>query len=147
MADIGRPTVMTPETINKLEEAFSNGASDKEAIFLANISSATFYAYCQENPDFSERKEALKDMIKYKARMNIARAVETGDRPMSQWYLERKVKEEFSPRGELTGALGVDLIPNNSAEIKAITEKLNEIYRSTGISSDGGATNAVDTEA
>ena len=108
---VGRPTVMTDETLQKLEEAFSNGATDKEAIFIANISSATFYAYCKDNPEFSERKEALKDMPKYRAKKNIVGKITDGDVPTSQWYVERKVKEEFSTRndvnlsGELTSKI------------------------------------------
>ena len=98
---VGRPTVMTPEIISKLEEAFSIGATDKEAIFVANISSTTFYKYCQENPEFAERKERLKDMPKYKARKNIVDKINSGDVPTSQWYAERKAKEEFSNRTDL----------------------------------------------
>lgn len=101
MEDVGRPTVMTEETIRILEEAFSNGATDKEAIFLANISSSTFYAYCKEYPEFSERKESLKDMPKYQARKNIVKKINDGDVTTSQWYAERKMKEEFSNRTDL----------------------------------------------
>ena len=32
--DTGRPTVMTPETINKLEQAFSLGCSDKRLAYM-----------------------------------------------------------------------------------------------------------------
>jgi hypothetical protein len=99
--EIGRPTVMTPEALLILEDAFSVGASDKEAIFLANISSSTFYAYCKDHPEFSERKEALKDMPKYRARKNIVGKINEGDVPVSQWYAERKAKEEFSNRTDL----------------------------------------------
>lgn len=101
MDEGGRPTVMTPETIQKLEEAFSVGATDKEAIFIANISSSTFYAYCKEHPEFSERKEALKDMPKYMARKNIVNKIKDGDVPTSQWYAERKGKDEFSNRTDM----------------------------------------------
>jgi hypothetical protein len=128
--EVGRPTIMTPETISKLEEAFLNGASDKEAIFLANISSSTFYAYCQDNPDFSERKEALKDMVKYQARQNIVNAINNGDKPLSQWYLERKAKSEFAQRQEHTGeeggaikVTGIEMIiPNVKDNITTDTE-------------------------
>ena len=101
MEGVGRPTVMTPEVIAKLEEAFSYGATDKEAIFLANISKDAFYDYCKAHPDFSERKEALKDMPKYRARRNIVNKINEGDVPTSQWYAERKAKEEFSNRTDL----------------------------------------------
>ncbi len=108
-ADTGRPSVMTAETIAKLEEAFTHGATDKEAAFIAGIGARTLYDYCQENEEFSQRKEALKDMVKYQARMNIAKAINAGDKPLSQWYLERKGKDEFSSRTENTGADGTPL--------------------------------------
>lgn len=102
----GRPKVMKESVLQKLEEAFSNGASDKEAIFIAGISSATFYSYCQAHPEFLERKEQLKDMIKYQARKNIKNKIFDGDLDTSRWYSERKMKEEFSTRSELTGSEG-----------------------------------------
>ncbi len=107
---LGRPSVMTEEVIRKLEEAFIIGASDKEACFVANISMSTLYDYCKANPDFSERKEDLKDRPKYLARKNIADAIITGDKTLSQWYLERKVKSEFAQRNEHTGEEGKPLM-------------------------------------
>lgn len=101
MSDVGRPTVMTDDVIAKLEDAFSVGATDKEAIFVANISKDAFYDYCKLHPEFTERKEALKDMPKYKARKNIVNKINEGDVSTSQWYAERKVKEEFSTRNDL----------------------------------------------
>jgi len=146
MARDGRPTVMTESTLRKLEEAFLNGATDKEAIFQANIASSTFYDYCKENPDFAERKEDLKDQVKYRARRNIAKAIEEGDKSLSQWYLERKVKEEFSQRVEQTGAEGGAIQVESSDEIKKLTEQINAIHRSTNIRSNGGATGIVGDE-
>lgn len=147
MADVGRPTVMTPETIAKLEEAFLNGATDKEAIFQANISSATFYNYCEKNPDFLERKEALKDQVKYRARRNIVKAIEEGDKTLSQWYLERKVKGEFAQRTENTGAEGGPIQVENGPEIADLTKKLNDLYRGTGIPGNGESSSALDDKA
>jgi len=143
MAKDGRPTVMTPETIAKLEEAFLNGASDKEAIFQANIGSSTFYEYCKENPNFAERKEDLKDQVKYRARKNIVQAIEGGDKTLSQWYLERKVKEEFSPRVEQTGKEGGAIQVESTDEIKKLTDQLNAIHRGNGIPSNGESSGVV----
>ena len=103
----GRPTVVTGEVLRQLEEAFSVGATDREACFLADISESTLYLYQQENPGFSERKEALKEMPKYKAKKNVVGAIEKGDVQQSNWYLERKGKDDgFSSRTELTGQNG-----------------------------------------
>jgi len=112
MADVGRPTIMTDDVVNKLEEAFSNGATDLEACFLANISKQTLYNYQENHPEFVDRKEALKEMIKYQAKKNIKDKILEGDIQQSNWWLERKGKDEgFNQRQELTGKDGDNLIP------------------------------------
>lgn len=98
----GRPTVMTEEVIAKLEEAFANGATDLQACFLANISKDSLYRYIQEHPEFSDRKEALKDMIAYRAKLKVKHDIESelGSKT-AQWYLERKDKD-FKNKTDLT---------------------------------------------
>jgi hypothetical protein len=95
---VGRPTVMTEAMIGKLEMLFAQGLSDREACLIADINPSTLYDYCNEHPDFSERKELLKDKPKIQAKLNVAEAIENKDVDMSKWYLERKAKEEFSPK-------------------------------------------------
>ena len=130
MNEVGRPTVMTQEVIEKLEEAFSIGATDKEACFLAKISMATLYNYCQDKKEFLERKEALKDMVKYQARKNVAEAIQEGDKPLSQWYLERKAKDEFSQKTEQDLNVTLpkpidDVSENNSVQEDKTTQETN----------------------
>ncbi len=48
-------------------------------------------------------------MPKYTAKKNIIAKINTGSVFESQWYLERKSKEEFSTRNELTGKDGESL--------------------------------------
>lgn len=107
----GRPTSMTPETINKLEQAFSLGCSDLEACLFANIGKTTLYNYQNEHPEFVERKEQLKESLVLKARNVIASALNHEDENTAKWYLERKKKAEFSTRQELTGEDGAALQP------------------------------------
>lgn len=97
---VGRPTLMTPETINKLEEVFGIGGSDKEACFYANISHQTLYNYQEEHPEFVERKEALKERPILKARQTIVKALENPEE--AKWYLERKSKKEFGRNIDVT---------------------------------------------
>lgn len=129
---VGRPTVMTDETLSKLEEAFLNGASDKEACFIANISTQSLYDYQKLNPEYAERKEGLKDMPKYQAKKNIVEAIKDKNLTTSQWYAERKIKDEFAVRSELSGTGGKDLIPQPELSdeqynriIRTRAEKLN----------------------
>ena len=106
----GRPKAMTEEALSKIEEAFSNGATDLEACFLANISKDTLYRYQNDHPEFSERKQALKDMIKFQAKKVVANAIKRGDKQQANWWLERKAKNEgFSSRQEITGPDGKEL--------------------------------------
>lgn len=103
----GRPTKMTEATLGKLEEAFAFGASDKEACFYADINPDTLYEYQKKYPKFTERKEALKQLPILKARKTIVDSL--SDPKNAQWYLERKAKQEFALRQEVTGADGEQL--------------------------------------
>ena len=116
----GRPTVMTPEVLRKLEEAFAIGASDKEACFYADIAPSSLYLYQEEHPEFSERKDALKQRPVLLARQTVMKSMET-DPQTARWYLERRRKEEFASRQELTGAdgerLGVGLDADQAEQL------------------------------
>lgn len=117
--DTGRPTVMTPETMKLLEEAFLIGASDAEACLKANIGMATLYKYQNDHPDFIERKQELKENLTYRARQVIANKIKDNDGETAKWYLERKKKAEFSTRQELTAEDGKALMP--TIEITPVT--------------------------
>lgn len=101
MADTGRPTVMDKLTLQKLEEAYSNDATDVQACFLANIAPATLYNYQKEHPEFIERKHALKDMTAYQAKIVVRESIVNNDKETSKWYLEKKEKS-FKPKQDIT---------------------------------------------
>ena len=103
----GRKTIITKETVDKLEEIFLIGGTDLEACSYANISSATLYNYQNKNPAFLERKDRLKENPFIKARQTVVKALENPQH--AQWYLERKKKSEFASRQEHTGADGKEL--------------------------------------
>lgn len=91
-----RPTVMKEAVLTKLEEAFALGCTDLEASLYANIAPATLYNYQDKNPGFLERKEQLKMNPVLKARRTVVEAL--ADPVIAMKYLERKKKDEFSPR-------------------------------------------------
>lgn len=105
----GRPSVMTKDTLQKLESAFLFGFSDREACLYAEIAPATLYKYCKENTGFSERKELLKEQPKMRAKIKVVQAIEKGDTKMARWYLERKDKEEFGTTQAIELSGGIDL--------------------------------------
>lgn len=111
----GRPTLMTEETINKLEEVFALGGTDKEACFYAGISHQTLYSYQEKHPEFVERKEALKEKPILKARNTLVNALNIPEYALK--FLERKKKDEFSTRSEVTGQDGKPVVVVVPAEI------------------------------
>ncbi len=106
---MSRPTVMTPEVIAKLEEAFAWGCTDVEACLWAGIAEPTLYLYQDKNPKFIERKKALKETPVLLSRKAVVNAIKKGDRVTAKAYLDRKKKDEFSTRSEVTGKDGKDL--------------------------------------
>jgi hypothetical protein len=106
---VGRPTVITPEVLAKLEYAFSIGATDIEASAFAGISKDTLYYYAERNPAFSDRKEALKQNPILKAKQTLVRSLNQPEYALK--YLERKKRDEFALRVENTGADGQPLNP------------------------------------
>lgn len=96
----GRPTVMTDEVIRKLEDAFSNGATDIQACFYADISKTAFYNYQQEHPEFLERKEGLKAQLGLIAKNVLGKAIRGGDANKASWYLERKESDEYGNKNK-----------------------------------------------
>ena len=89
-SNAGRPTVMTPEAIRKLEDAFTWGCTDLEACCYANVSKTALYEYCQKNEEFAERKETLKNQPVMKARRIINSSLDDGDIITANKVIDRK---------------------------------------------------------
>jgi hypothetical protein len=85
----GRPSLMTEATVRKLEEAFLLGCTDREAAFAAGIAPSTLYKYCEDHPEFLERKETLKKRPVFMARKVVVNALENNDIGTAHRVLER----------------------------------------------------------
>ena len=118
---------LTEDTIRKLEEAFSIDASVKEACYYADISTDTYYRWIKEFPELSDKLERLREKPVLKARQTVVKSLDNPDYAFK--YLERKKKDEFSPRHELTGKDGNPI--ETSYEVK-----LNEIRNEYGNKGD-----------
>lgn len=124
---VGRPTIMTPEVVNKLEEAFLLGCSDIEACFYAKISKQTLYNYQDAHPEFVDRKEELKNNPTFIARRTVVNDIATNS-DLALKYLERKKKDEFSTKSESDITTKGQPINLNAKDM--------EILKNAGISSD-----------
>lgn len=122
--------------VDKLEQAFCNDMNVLEACLYADISRATFYRHFPEGCEQRERFETLRGTLKLQAKTHVAGLIKGGDKQMLQWWLERRGKDEFSPRVESTGAGGEPLNPGGAAPpvvltteeaAKAYADKMREV--------------------
>ena len=93
---IGRRKVVTSEKLQKLREAFLMGFSDREACVYSGISKSTLYNFQEQYPEFLDQKETWKAYPTFIARKTIFEAL-SKDIKIAQWYLERKLPNEFGP--------------------------------------------------
>jgi hypothetical protein len=104
---MGRPTVMTKETLNKLEDAYLSDATHLEAALYAGISEKTLHDYRKSHPEFSQRIDTLRGMTGLKAKVNLRKSIEDGDKHDSKWWLERK-DPEFKNKSEVKADIEVN---------------------------------------
>ena len=119
----GRPIVLTPEVVSKLEMAFSIDSTVTEACAFAEISRESFYRHLKINPTFSDRIEQLRQKPMLKARNVIIGALDDPD--TAKWYAERKAKNEFSTRQELAAPGGSPLLEPDPETKK----KIDKIFK------------------
>lgn len=148
-SNAGRPTVMTKETLQKLEAAWNIGATDKIACASAGIAESTLYNYIVEHPEYMEVKEHCKSQIAIQALNNAAQAMQgknwKGDPystdaaecskialETSKWALTHgKYKADFAERTEVTGADGESLAPIikyvTKEEVEEVDKHIDEV--------------------
>lgn len=123
---IGRPTIMTPEILEKLREGFLMGFTDKEACLYADIGESTLYDYQKDNPDFSEQKELFKLNPVFKARKTIYDEIEKGNTKIAMWFLERKKRDEFGKTVDFKPIVDIEEELNKLERMNTDYEKLAE---------------------
>lgn len=102
---MARPTKMTPEVLKKLEDAYLCDATHLQAARYAGISEPTLHDYKNKHPEFSKRIEDLRGMTTFKAKLNIKKAIDGGDKNDSKWHLERR-DPEYQPKSKQEVTVG-----------------------------------------
>jgi hypothetical protein len=105
---IGRPTVMTETCVGKLEEAFLHGCNDTEACLYADISRSSLYDYIERNPDFTDRKETLKQSPLMRARVILSQALDDKDLATANRVIDRKEGSKVTVEGLTVNIIGKD---------------------------------------
>ena len=87
---LGRPTKMTAEVVEKLEDALKFGSSVTEACYLSGVSRDFFYQHYQSNQDFSDKMERARGWLSIQAKHTLANSILNGDVKSSIWLLDKK---------------------------------------------------------
>jgi len=94
---MGRPTVLTPEVLNKLETALAAGFGVTASCYYSGISKSVFYERKALDKDFASKMRLAEEFSTYQARQVILNAINQGNVKAAQWWLERKARVEFAP--------------------------------------------------
>lgn len=129
-----KPIKLTREVVNKLENAFSLDSTVGEACFYAGISRQSYYNWIVYWPKLKERFDSLRQKPMLKARQTIVSSLDNPDYAFK--YAERKKKDEFSLRTEISGPDGekiegvtVEIITNNKKQDEIKPESDNSISK------------------
>ena len=126
----------------KLEQAFAIGCTDEEACIVAGISKGTLYGYIEQDPDFHERKEELKQFPVIKAKHSVVSRLKK-DVATSKWYLERKTKEFKPPDRQGNLILNqLNILTDNQLKDR-LANKLNKLFLKGPDNGDNEADNVI----
>lgn len=125
----GRPTVVTPDVLAKLNDAFAFCYSDIEACLYAGISVDALYDYQKKNPQFAKRKEMLRKTPNLKAKKTLVENV--GELSQARWWAEHKMSDEFGTKNTIAIEDNTDqgeLDEANTALVNEFEEKMRVNY-------------------
>lgn len=112
----GAPSLMDdPKIQADLLVAAALGANNEACCAYAKVSTSTFYSYITDHPEFSEQMEQKKNEPYLAALQSVVRSMQE-DPKLALKFLERRHKDEFSLRREMTGADGAKLFEGMSDE-------------------------------
>lgn len=100
------------EVIELLKPFFKLGMNVNKACASAGIPQSTVQTWIGEDDLLRLKIEVWQKEITISALKAKKKAIERGDKFEAGWWLERKEKDDFSLRQEMTGKDGKDLVPS-----------------------------------
>ncbi|MBI1833361.1 MAG: hypothetical protein HYR90_00900 [Candidatus Andersenbacteria bacterium] len=91
----------------KCKEVWAFGGNDAEAAFYAEVSKDSISRYLKAHDDVRELRDRLKEQPVLRARKTVVENL--SDPHIAFRYLERKRKDEFAERQEVSGELRIGL--------------------------------------
>lgn len=92
--------------VSALIGGFQRDLNVEEACLEAGIAKDTFYNWFNASDEFANRITKAKQRLKVHAKKVIADKVMSNDFEAAKWWAERRLKDEFSHRQEMTGKDG-----------------------------------------
>ena len=96
----GRPTKLTDEVRRKIEEVAALDGSVEEMAYYSGVHRTTLYNWLQEDKDFFDRIQELRERPILKARQTVVKHLEDPNNAFK--YLEKKRRKEFGQNIDVT---------------------------------------------
>lgn len=109
-----------------LKACFNRDYTDEQACRSAGINKTTYYDWCNKSNEFYEIMEAAKDNFINKAKGILYDKLEDKDTDAAKFVLERREKNRYSRRQELTGEDGKDIDQSGDA-LRRIAENTSKL--------------------
>lgn len=99
----------------------------------ANVSRMTYYRWYNEDPDFREKADDIKELQKDFAESLILKKMKEGDTTMIIFYAKTQMKDRgYTERKEITGKDGEDLIKGKEIDITKLSDEERKILLRLG---------------
>ncbi len=97
------------------------------------ISTVTFYNWYNEDSNFAEKIDEIRELAKDAVESKIYKKIDEGDTTMLIFYAKTKMKDRgYVERQEVTGADGKNLIEQQAVDLSTLTEEQRKVLLSIG---------------
>jgi hypothetical protein len=122
------------EKADLLAALAANSGIVASACRAANVSRMTYYRYYNEDPDFKEKADDVKELQKDFAESLILKKMKEGDTTMIIFYAKTQMKDRgYVERRELVGKDGDDLVHKQEIDLSKLTEEQRAALLSIGL--------------
>ena len=116
-----------------LEELNKTSGIVSSACKAAGISRMTFYRWYNEDPEFKEKVDDVKELQKDFCEALILKKMKEGDTTMLIFYAKTQMKDRgYTERRELVGKDGESLVQKQKIDLDKLTAEQRELLLSIG---------------
>ena len=121
------------EKANLLQALANTSGIVSSACKAANVSRMTYYRWYNEDPDFREKADDIKELQKDFAESLILKKMKEGDTTMIIFYAKTQMKDRgYTERKEITGKDGEDLIKGKEIDITKLSDEERKLLLRLG---------------